>query len=676
MRSTWNDHLEWLETDGLGGFASGTVGGIRTRRYHGLLLASIQPPTKRVMLVNGLEVTVTTPAGAFALSSQRYAGEVVAPEGFKYIKRFSCDPWPVWLFELPDGTQVEQSILMKHDDPIVAISWKCICSTTGCSISVRPFISGRDYHALHRENSQFDFIARQDSGAIRWQPYSSLPAICARSNGHYEHTPLWYRSFFYQQEWLRGFEATEDLASPGSFRFDLSDGSPAVLMLAAEIGGSSPLSADQDAYLQYFELEQQERRRRERLGSTLDRAADQYVVRRGDSRTIIAGYPWFADWGRDTFIALRGLCLATDRLDDARAILVNWARYISDGGLPNRFPDSPADEVEYNTVDAALWYVIAALEFLKLADERGYPLPVSTRDMILLRAVEQILESYARGGRHGIRLDDDGLLSAGEHGFQLTWMDARVNGREITPRIGKPVEIQALWLNALHLAKDLFPRWREPLKRGIASFRKRFWNPAGYLNDVVDVDHVPGAVDASFRPNQVFAVGGLPLCLLADEQSRAVVDSVEEQLLTPLGLRSLTPHDTQYAPNYSGDSAMRDSTYHQGTAWPWLLGAFVEAWVRVRGSSNEVKRAARRRFLDPLLQHLRDAGLGHISEIADGAAPHMPRGCPFQAWSVAEALRLDRVVLRETPVEVSVKPPPARRHPMRRTRKERSVEFA
>jgi predicted glycogen debranching enzyme len=378
----------------------------------------------------------------------------------------------------------------------------------------------------------------------------------------------------------------------------------------------------------------------------LERAAGAYIVRRGSGKTIIAGYPWFGDWGRDTLISLRGLCLATGRLADARDILREWAGQVSEGMLPNRFVDQ-GDAPEYNTVDAALWYVIAVHEYLAAAAGPGGKAPPK-RDRERLRAAcLAIVTGYARGTRYGIRLDEDGLLAAGEPGVQLTWMDAKVGDWVVTPRIGKPVEVQALWLNALRIAGAWDPTWSVAYERGRNAFADRFWNAeVGWLNDVVDTDHRPGTADASLRPNQVFAVGGLPFAVLDGERARRLVAVVESTLWTPLGPRSLAPDDPRYVRHYEGGVRERDGAYHQGTVWPWLSGPFVEAWVRVYGDTPEVRRRARRVFLDPLLAHLESAGLGHISEIADAEPPHAPRGCPFQAWSVAEALRLDRVVLR------------------------------
>jgi len=312
--------------------------------------------------------------------------------------------------------------------------------------------------------------------------------------------------------------------------------------------------------------------------------------------------------------------------------------------LPNRFVDQ-GDAPEYNTVDTSLWYVVAAHEYLEAADASGRPAPARDRKA-LGAAVQSILAGYVRGTRYRIKAADDGLLAAGEPGVQLTWMDARVGDWVVTPRIGKPVEIQALWLNALRVAERFTPSYASLYATGVESFARRFWNPAaGWLYDVVDADHVPGRLDPTMRPNQILAVGGLPYSLMEGERARQVVDAVERQLWTPLGLRTLAPGAEGYTPRYEGGIRERDGAYHQGTVWPWLLGPFVEAWVRVRGSGADVRAEARRRFFQPLMDHLSVAGVGHISEIADAEPPHTPRGCPFQAWSGGEALRLDRLVL-------------------------------
>jgi predicted glycogen debranching enzyme len=372
------------------------------------------------------------------------------------------------------------------------------------------------------------------------------------------------------------------------------------------------------------------------------RAADAYLVGRGSGLTIIAGYPWFGDWGRDTFISMRGLCLSTGRLKEAREILTAWSGLVSLGMLPNCFPDH-GQEPEYNSVDASLWYVIVVHEFLDAA--KHYP-DFETNSTQLLAAVDAILTGYSVGTRYGIRMDLDGLLACGEPGVQLTWMDAKIGNWVVTPRTGKPVEVQALWLTALGLTARHDPIWHEHFENGCASFHERFWNEEkNCLYDVVDVDHVYGKVDDRMRPNQIFAVGGLPLSLLEGEQAELVVRAVERDLWTPMGPRSLAPEDKDYAPHYQGGPTQRDSVYHQGTVWPWLAGPFIEAWVRVHGETPEVKAKARELFLEPRLACLDLAGLLHVPEIADAAPPHTERGCPFQAWSLGEVLRVELDVL-------------------------------
>lgn len=661
------DSQEWLETDGRGGFASGTATGIRTRRYHALLLTATTPPTGRLVLVNGFDAWIETPAGRFELTSQRYAPDVIGGSGAQHIEQFTAQPWPRWIFKFADGTRIEQEILVARDSQLTQVCWRLLGQRKSVRLFVRPFLSGRDYHSMHKANSAFRFDAAVDAERVAWNPYPGVPAVVALSNGHYQHEPHWYRNFHYAEEAARGLDDTEDLAAPGVFTFDLASGE-AVLMFTTP--DSPALSRKRDLSAAKFAaaVRANEELRRSEFPSRLHRAADDYIVTGRHGKTIMAGYPWFTDWGRDTFIALRGLCLATGRLTDARDILIAWADSVSEGMLPNLFPDHGA-KPEYNSVDASLWYVIAVHEYLEACGSRrqeghasqsaignrqskaGQSLPTSAAtgdEAVFQKAILAILEGYSKGTRFGIRMDDDGLLSAGERGVQLTWMDAKVGEWVVTPRAGKPVEVQALWLNALKIASQFEPKWEAVFERGSKSFRDKFWNKtAGCLYDVIDVNHRPGDVDVSFRPNQIFAVGGLPFQLLDDARAERIVSLVEERLWTPLGLRSLALGEAGYAAHYSGGVLQRDGAYHQGTVWPWLIGPFVEAWVRVRGGTNEARRLAREKFLAPILAHLDAAGLGHVSEIADATAPHTPRGCPFQAWSVGEALRLDQVVLKE-----------------------------
>jgi predicted glycogen debranching enzyme len=635
---------EWLEADGLGGFASGTASGLRTRRYHALLLHASTPPTGRVVLVAALEAWLDSEAGSFALSSHAYLPDAIHPDGVKHLFAFAHEPWPRWTYRLPDGSEVVHEVFVPRGAAAVVASWRLANARPGRALlRVRPLLAGRDYHALHHENPAFRFEPAAN-GCVRFEPYPGS-ATAIRANGVYLHEPLWLKGFRYDEERARGFEHAEDLASPGCFRFDLAAGE-AVWLAAAGAHEAAIAPTGETPLATAERLRAAERSRRAAFASPLERAADAYFVRRGRCHTIVAGYPWFTDWGRDTFIALRGLCLAGGRLDVAREIALAWADAVSDGMLPNRFADA-GEAPEYNAVDASLWYVVAVCETLATCERAGQPVAPASRAR-LEAAVAAILGGYQKGTRYGIRVEADGLVAAGEPGVQLTWMDARIGTQVVTPRIGKPVEVQALWVNALRLAGEAFARaeWGALAERACRSFARRFWNEAaGCLYDVVDDGHQPGALDPTLRPNQIFTVGGLPFALLGAERARRVVDLVEAKLWTPLGLRSLAPEEPAYRPRYAGGPAERDCAYHQGTVWPWLLGPFVEAWLRVRGGRPAAKREARARFLAPLFAHLGEAGLGHVSEVADAEAPHVPGGCPFQAWSLGELLRLEREVL-------------------------------
>jgi len=612
---------EWLEADGLGGFASGPVRGPRTRGYHGWLLAATTPPTGRYLLVSDCEVFVVTQSGRQALASQRYEPDVVHPGVDESVVTYHDDPWPTWTWRCADGIEVVHELFVTKGRARVISRWRLASPRPGVELCVRPLIAARDPHVMTRESQDHSLASEVTGRTVTWRPLPTVPAIVAISNGSYVVAPYWYRNFLYSEERARGLNANEDLLSPGEFRFDLSAGEAWI--------GFSTASWSED----FAELASAERARRAGFATALERAGDAYVVTRGSGKTIIAGYPWFTDWGRDTFIAMRGLCIASGQLEDARRILVEWATAVDRGMLPNRFVES--GEPEFNSVDASLWYVIAVWDWIAAcppARQRAL-----AADFARVRAaVLAILSGYANGTRHGIRLEPDGLLAAGEPGVQLTWMDAKVGDWVVTPRIGKPVEVQALWLNACWIASQLLANqsaaqdWKARFERGRAAFRAKFWNSSlSCLYDVVDCDHVAGKVDAAVRPNQIFAVGGLPQSLLAAEQAAAVLATVDRLLLTPLGLRTLDPGDPGYRGRYQGGVRERDGAYHQGTVWPWLLGPFAEAWRRVHGAPRVGLFAE----LDRRFQH------GHLPEIADGDAPHAARGCPFQAWSVGERLR-------------------------------------
>lgn len=640
---------EWLEADGLGGFATGPVFGPRTRRYHALLVTARRPPTDRVVLVNGCEPWIETPAGRWPLGAQRYVPDVVSPDAATPAA-FGREPWPTWTYRLPDGTEIVHELLVPRGSPTVALSWRLASPRPSVTLLARPFLTGRDMHALHVENPAFSFDADATGGRVRWRPYQALPAIVSLSNGTYEHDPLWYRHVQYDADRARGYEYVEDVASPGVFRWNLSAGE-AVWLLGADLPDARVRLADgASAAGTVSRLRLAERRRRGRVVHATQRAGDAYLVRRGDTSagaSVIAGYPWFGDWGRDTCIAVRGLCLASGQFEQAAHILLEWAAHIADGMLPNRFPEQ-GEAPEYNAVDASLWYVVAVHELLRAGTAHRWRPRTTGARATLVAAVRAIIAAYLTGTRYRIRVDDDdGLLAAGVPGVQLTWMDARIGDRVVTPRIGKPVEVQALWINALRLSAEHDPSLVERFELATRSFVTRFWRPeAGCCYDVIDVDHQRGRFDAAFRPNQLFAVGGLPYAVLGLDDGRRLVDAVEARLWTPMGPRTLAPEEPGYRPRYAGGPAERDAAYHEGTVWPWLTGPFVEAWVRVRGNTADARREARDRFVAPLLALLDDGpGLGHLPEVADGDAPHHPGGSPFQAWSIAELQRLELTVL-------------------------------
>ncbi len=641
MPTRLDESLEWLEPDGLGGFAMGTATGVRTRRYHSLLTVADHPPSDRVHLVKGFDAWVESPEGRFAISSQRYPGVDAHPDGASHLSAFEHHPWPRWTYRLPTGLVIEQELVVLPERETVLLRWRAPGAGASVRLIVRPFLAASGLHTTqHRNPDAHTDPTWLGPATLSWQLYMGSTPVAAGSNGRYRHDPAWYENFLYTEEAERGLDCTEDLASPGEFEFSLDDGAEAVLVFRARKPATDP-DADAHAVAQFVAAEwDAEARRRARAESPLHLSADAYIVRRGEGKTIVAGYPWFEDWGRDTFIAMRGLCLATGRLREAGDMLTQWASAVSEGMLPNRFVDA-GGAPEFNSVDASLWYVVAAGEFLTAVNGKR------KRYREIEATIQAILEGYSRGTRYNIHADSDGLLAAGQPGVQLTWMDAKVGDWVVTPRIGKPVEVQALWINALAAGAAVSPEWERLQRLATASFAKRFWNAeCRCLFDVIDVDHQHGRNDDSIRPNQLFAVGGLPLPILAGDQAASVVDRVSRDLLTPAGLRSLAPGSAGYRRRYEGAPLDRDGAYHQGTVWPWLLGPFVEAWLRVRAQTPEHAAEARRRFVGPWRDRLTEGGLGHISEILDADPPRRSRGCPFQAWSLSELLRIEALLRR------------------------------
>jgi len=627
---------EWLETNGIGGFAMGTVSGASTRRYHSMLTAATKPPLGRIRTVSKFEETLFLDGRVFELSTNRFPG-AVHPEGYKLISEFRLDPFPIWRCEV-DGNVLERKLFMAHGSNTTVCRWEVVDRADGVEdirLEVRPLVAFVDYHHMRRENNQFSVDVVDSDGFVHIVPADGMPSIYFGNNAtRVETTGFWYRNFEYAIERERGSEFTEDLFQPFTIEFDLSQ--PATVIISAEKVEAK--TADK--------LERAEIKRRQKLittGGTLDEftsqlvvAADQFIVSRGTGHTIIAGYPWFSDWGRDTMIAATGLTLATNRPKIAKDILLEFSKHISEGMLPNRFPDE-GEEPEYNTVDATLWYFEAVRAYLEATNDH-----VSVRKQ-LYSELSGIITWHLRGTRFNIHVDTDGLLYAGEKGWQLTWMDAKVGDAVFTPRVGKPVEIQALWYNALCLMSDLADKFGhgDDAKKFASmaelaklSFNALFWNEnEKCLYDVIE----NGDRDASIRPNQIFAAS-LKNSMLDDVKARAVVDKVENELLTTFGLRTLSPRDPKYIPYYVGSPYERDSAYHQGTVWPWLIGAFVDAYRRVYPTRHDRIRE----IVEGFSHHLSEAGLGQISEIFDAEWPHSPRGCPAQAWSVAEILRVAR----------------------------------
>ena len=627
---------EWLETNGIGGFASGTISGANTRRYHGLLTAATKPPLGRVTMLSKIEETVTIDGEEFEISANQYPG-AVSPHGYQYLASFRLDPFPIWTYSL-GKVDVEKRIFVVNGQNTTVVQYsvrsKARFKRRAISLTVRPMLSFVDYHQLQHQTDSFNTDLTISDGLIEIKPVAEMPPLCFSHNGtEVAKTGYWYRNFEYPIEQERGFDFREDLFQPFEILFDL--GTSASLIISIDPG----IDAADAAGLERSEIKRRKAlvkkaAAKNPLSKQLVLAADQFIVKRGEGHTVIAGYPWFSDWGRDTMIALPGLTLSTGRPEIARDILLEFARNVSQGMLPNRFPDA-GDEAEYNTVDATLWFFEAVRAYVEETGDLKFV------RQNLYEVMADILAWHLRGTRYGIHVDTDGLLYAGEPGVQLTWMDAKVGDHVITPRTGKPVEIQALWYNALRIMEDLAlhfgddedkSRYDSMADLAKLSFNGAFWNnEEDCLYDVVE----NGSRDGSVRPNQIFAVS-LPYAMLDADKAKAVVDKVEEELLTPVGLRSLSPRDPKYIPIYIGSPLERDSAYHQGTVWAWLIGGFVDAYRKVY-PDREDRVAA---ILSGFERHLHEAGVGQISEIFDAEPPHAPRGCPAQAWSVAEVLRV------------------------------------
>jgi len=647
--------FEWIETNGLGGYAFLAVNGDLPRRYSGLLVAAIKPPVGRQLTLATLDESLSGDAGTFELGIHRHpemdggtSPGLLHPRGDQLLESFDRWPFPrhVWL---AGPTRLERRVIMIHGFNAVLIRYRLLDGEGPIRLGLRPLLAFRDHHDNRHaaDSSSVPFTTVTDSpDRLIFDPGDGGPVLTLRALGKeggadlaWQSDPTWIREILHEREIERGLDDRDDFAAPGRATLQLVPGQP--LDLLVTVGEPPPGTPD--------ELEEAELDRRRALLKpvmnrpewirTLHLAADQFLVRRGASqRTIVAGYPWFTDWGRDSMISLPGLCLATGRLDAAGEILSTFAAHIRDGLLPNHFPDA-TDLPEYNTLDASLWFFQAIRQYLAA----GGSINRVRRD--LYPAGREIIDRYATGTGYGIHADTDGLITWAWPNTALTWMDARVGDWAVTPRQGKPVEIQALWHGALMEMSDLAERfkdidsaraWRASAARVRVSFRAAFWNEArGYLHDLIKLDGTP---DPAIRPNALFAVS-LPYDLLPLDEARRIVATASRELYVGVGLRSLARGEEEYEPIYVGDRRQRDAAYHQGTVWGWLLGPYLEATWRTsadrRTAGLEVER-----LLAIGARHLMEDGVGSWAEVFDAEPPHTPRGCPAQAWSVAEPLRL------------------------------------
>lgn len=635
---------EWLLTNQLGAYAGSSVLGCNTRRYHSLLIASMLPPVERVATLATIMEHLHVGRETFSLATNEFA-DTFSPRGYQHIAEFRMGVIPSWRYQA-GGVELLKEIVLAEDSNTVSVRY----TLTGgrCVLQLWPFAAMRDFHHLRKVHQPHQMLFETAEGGItiedRHQAISPLGIVCP---GNFDPAPQWWYKFCYRGELSRGMEGFEDLYTPGCFEVELTDGQSC--QLTAWMGNQA--TVDFDATVA---------RRKDRMielagamGDTdeptrrLAISADAFVVKRQfksepSKATILAGYHWFADWGRDAFIALPGLLLSTRRFDLARQVFTTFASSISKGMIPNRFDDYGGPP-HYNSIDASLWFIIAADRYVEATDDMDFW--TST----LAPAAMKILQSYHEGTRFDIRADDDQLLTGGSPKTQLTWMDAKLGDEAITPRHGKAVEINALW----HCAHRIMARRCSGLDAAQASFYalrasaiasafvQAFWNPSGkHLYDCITNE----VGDPSIRPNQILAIS-LPHSPLDTVQQKDVLEVVKQHLLTPMGLRTLSPVDSRYRRKCAGSWEGRDRAYHQGTVWAWLMGPYIEAMVRANGYASESLQAAQD-LLKPLDQHLNEAALGFVSEIFDGDPPHAPRGCVAQAWSVAELLRVKLMLQR------------------------------
>ncbi|MEO5976817.1 MAG: amylo-alpha-1,6-glucosidase [Chryseolinea sp.] len=630
--------LEWIETNGLGGYASGTVSGAHSRRYHGLLVAPLQPPVGRAVLLSKLDETIEVNSGSgqllrYELGANQYPG-AIHPAGFQFLEFFKRDIFPVFYFNA-GGIKIKKTIASVHGENTTLVVYDVVEAASKFTIELLPLYSSRDYHSLTHAN---DAIGRQylfDEGVFRTVNYhGGTEFFISVPRSRFSENQGWYYNFEYCVEQYRGLDFQEDLFTHGKFFLELSKGDQLGIIISTE----NPTGWEA------IKMLEAEKKRREKMiaqfasDESLKRlvlAADQFVVKRGALNTIIAGYHWFADWGRDTMISLTGLCLATRRFKEAKQILKQFASSVSEGMLPNRFPDN-GELPEYNTIDATLWFFHAVHRYVDYTEDKAF---IKT----ILPVLIDIIDWHYKGTRYNIKVDpEDELLSGGAEGVQLTWMDAKVGDWVVTPRRGKAVEINALWYNALkstefflqHLSRSSEAQaYAQKAAKVYHSFNSTFWNESlGYLYDFIDGN----LKNDELRPNQLYALS-LPYPLIDGARGKSVLGIVTSALLTPKGLRSLGPNAEAYKSRYVGDIWARDGCYHQGTVWSFLLGSYIDALFNVEPVTAVAKS---KEIVHSFLKHIDEAGVGTVSEIFDAEPPYTPRGCIAQAWGVGEILRV------------------------------------
>lgn len=624
-------NLEWLETNGIGGWASSTISGAHTRRYHGLLVAATKPPTERFVTLSKLDETIITNSQRIELGCNQFRG-AAQPNGHKYIKSFTYNLFPYWEYHV-QGIRISKTIAAIHDQNTVLVIYEVLDSLSEFQLEFLPLVTKRFYHQLLRREALSKFEANFDADILTISNDDSSIFIAA-PGAEFKAVQDFYYNFQYLEEQRRGYDFEEDLFSPGKLIVNLKNHDKlAIIISTSQPNNQNPFHL--------FQIEQQRRMQlaahpaaRDDFSRSLHLAADQFIVKRyNNQHSILAGYHWFTDWGRDAMIALPGLCLVTGKFELAKSILLTFAKNIKGGLIPNCFSDGN-HAPKYNSIDATLWFFVAIYKTYQY-----------TKDQLfieqLLPVLYEIIDQHLKGTFFGIHVTSDGLLAGGSPDVQLTWMDAKVGNWVVTPRTGKAVEVNALWCNALFIIAELSKlcahqaeavSFDQKARLAVQRFNEIFWNgEADCLFDYID----QSKRDDSIRPNQVIALA-LPFEILNNDRALKILSVVEKNLLTPYGLRTLQTLHANYQGIYAGNQATRDSAYHQGTVWPWLLGPFISALVRYHGNIGKVRAQS---LIEQFKPHLNQAGIGSISEIFDGHHPHIPRGAIAQAWSVAEILR-------------------------------------